>query len=152
MKLKENENIIAEYTFGADRNQNIRSILTSNRLVFINNESEEHYPLSKITSVKIDKKENGFRSKILGFAILIAIGILIYTGVLIFNESTPDWNSVLYLLPVYLILFFLIKFGLKPDKIITSLVISQIGGTKKYTATLTNRLQDFIDRINECLI
>ncbi|MCB0453731.1 MAG: hypothetical protein KDC94_12785, partial [Aequorivita sp.] len=77
---------------------------------------------------------------------------LIVTGFMIFSESEPMWNEIAYLIPVYLILIWLIRFGLKPDKVMTNLVITQMGGTKKYSARDNKNLQEFIELINDQLI
>jgi hypothetical protein len=146
MKLKSDEEILKEYYFSKDKNSFNKSILTNRRIVFITNNSEENYPLSKVTSVKTDKTTNSFRSKVLGFSVIATIVLLIITF------SNFDTGNILYLIPVYLVLAWLIRFGLKPDKVITNLVITQMGGVKKYNAINNKDLQEFIDKINETLI
>ncbi len=157
MKLKEGEEILKDYYFIKNKQKFTRGILTNKRLIFItktsmDNESEENYPLSKITSVKTEKETNDFRSKVLGFSVILLVILLIVTGILIFNEDKPKWNGILYIIPIYLIDFWLIRFGIKPDKVITKLVITQMGGTKKYLAKNNKDLEDFIEKINEQLI
>ncbi len=152
MKLKEGEKILSEYHFSKDKNLLNKCILTDSRLVFLTNNSEENYPLSKVTSVKIEKQKGDFHAKVLGFSIVFMLILLAITGVMIFGYNGPDWNHVLYLIPFYLILIWLIKFGFKPEKITANLVITQFGGTKKYSPRLTKELQEFIDKVNETLI
>lgn len=152
MKIKEGEEILKEYFFTRTKDSFHKAILTNRRLVFATNSSEENYPLSKLTSVKTDKEKSGFRSKVLGFSLLGTLILVIITGIMLFEENEPMWNEMNYLIPVYLILIWVIRFGLKPDKITTSLVITQMGGTKSYTAQNSHELQTFIDKINEQLI
>lgn len=152
MKLKKDEKIIKEYFFKKGKESFSKAVLTDNRLIFIADNSEENYPLSKITSVKTEKKDNGFRSKVLGFSIIALIILLIITGVMIFGENNPNWDGIAILVPIYLIFIWLIRFGLKPDKVITNLIITQLGGTKRCTSTNNKNLQEFIDKINESLI
>ncbi|WBU90299.1 hypothetical protein [Cellulophaga omnivescoria] len=157
MKLKEGEKIIKEYYFSRTKDTFNKGILTNSRLVFISktskdNQSEENYPLSKLTSVRTEKERNGFRSKVLGFAIIGMVVLLIATGFMIFGESEPMWTEVSYFIPVYLILIWLIRFGLKPDKVTTNLVITQMGGVKRYSARNNKELDEFIEKINEQLI
>lgn len=78
--------------------------------------------------------------------------LLIATGFMIFGESEPMWTEISYVIPVYLILIWFISFGLKPDKVMTNLVITQMGGIKKYSARNNKELEDFIEKINEQLI
>ena len=153
MKLKENESIISDYIFyKEDKEQQIKSILTNRRLIFLSGDTEENYPLSKITSVKIEKEKSDFRTKVLGFSIIVFIALFISTGVLIFGEDNQNWMWVFALLPLYGIAYWLFKFGMGPDKVIYKLVITQLGGVKKYSSRETKKLKDFIDSINETLI
>ena len=157
MKLKEGEEILKEYYFSQTKGTYSKGVLTNKRLIFISknsrdNESEENYPLSKLTSVRTEKETNDFRSKVLGFSIITMGIVLIITGIMIFSESEPMWNKIIYLTPIYLILIWLIRFGLKPDKVITNLVITQMGGTKKYSTRNNKDLEEFIEKINEQLI
>ncbi len=157
MKLKEGEEILKEYYFNKTKDTYNKGILTNKRLICISktsrdNETEENYPLSKLTSVRTEKEKNTFRSKVLGFSVIGMLILLIVTGFMIFSESEPMWNEITYLIPVYLILIWLIRFGLKPDKVMTNLVITQMGGTKKYSARDNKNLQEFIELINEQLI
>ncbi|MDY7396335.1 hypothetical protein UMM65_13875 [Aureibaculum sp. 2210JD6-5] len=152
MKIKEGEEIIKEYYFSKTKDDFHKGILTNYRLIFTTKSSEENYPLSKLTSVRTEKEKSGFRSKVLGFSVLAMLTLLIVTGIMIFGESNPNWEEISYLIPIYLILIWLIRFGLKPDKITTNLVITQMGGTKRYTGINNRNLQDFIDKINEQLI
>jgi Flp pilus assembly protein TadB len=157
MKLKEGEEVLTEYYFNQTKDTFQKGILTNNRLVYISktskdHQSEENYPLSKLTSVRVEKVRNGFRSKVLGFSIVAMLILLIVTGVMIFGEIEPMWSEVGYLIPVYLVLIWLIRFGLKPDTVTTNLVITQMGGAKRYSARNTKQLDDFIERINEQLI
>ncbi len=152
MKLKEGEEILKEYFFSKSKDSFSKGILTNRRLVFITNSSEENYPLSKVTSVKTENEVSGFRSKVLGFSVIILIILLIITGVIIFGESHIKLDEAIFLTPVYLILIFLIRFGLRPDKVTTNFVITQMGGIKKYTAVNNKNLQEFIEKINETLI
>ena len=157
MKLKEGEEILKEYYFSQTKGTYSKGVLTNKRLIFISknsrdNESEENYPISKLTSVRTEKETNDFRSKVLGFSIITMGIVLIITGIMIFSESEPMWNKIIYLTPIYLILIWLIRFGLKPDKVITNLVITQMGGTKKYSTRNNKDLEEFIEKINEQLI
>ena len=157
MKLKEGEEIIKEYYFSRAKDTFNKGILTNSRLVCISktsedNQSEENYPLSKLTSVRTEKERNGFRSKVLGFSIIAMLILLISTGFMIFSESEPMWTEISYLIPLYLLLIWLIRFGLKPDSVMTNLVITQMGGVKKYSARNNKELEDFIEKINEHLI
>lgn len=157
MRLKEGEEILKEYYFSRTKETFSKGVLTNKRLIYISkksrdNESEENYPLSKLTSVRTEKETNGFRSKVLGFSIVALLILLIITGIMIFQESKPMWNEIIYLIPVYLILIWFIRFGLKPDKVITNLVITQMGGTKKYSSRNNKDLEEFIEKINEQLI
>ncbi|MBQ0768076.1 MAG: PH domain-containing protein [Bizionia sp.] len=157
MKLKEGEVILKEYYFSQTKETYNKGVLTDKRLICISknskdNENEENYPLSKLTSVRTEKEKNTFRSKVLGFSVILMLISLIITGVMIFSESEPNWNGVTFLIPIYLILIWLIRFGLKPDKVITNLVITQLGGTKRYSARDNKDLREFIELINEQLI
>ncbi len=85
MKLKESEEIKGEYFFTdshatglkrffipiSKRDQGIRSILTNKRLIFITKRGEEHYPLSKITAVSLEKSYK--RSNINGVSLFALI-------------------------------------------------------------------------------
>jgi hypothetical protein len=157
MKLKEGEESLKEYYFTRTKETFSKGILTNKRLIFISknsrdNESEENYPLSKLTSVRTEKEKNAFRSKVLGFSVIGMLILLIATGIMIFSEREPMWNEITYLIPVYLILIWLIRFGLKPDKVMTNLVITQMGGTKRYSARDNKDLREFIELINDQLI
>ena len=157
MRLKEGEEILKEYYFSKSKETYNKGILTNKRLICISknsrdNESEENYPLSKLTSVRTEKEKNAFRSKVLGFSVIAMLILLIATGFMIFGENEPKWNEITYLIPLYLILIWLIRFGLKPDKVMTNLVITQMGGTKRYSARDNKNLREFIDLINEQLI
>lgn len=157
MKLKEGEEILKEYYFSKTKETFNKGILTNKRLICISknsrdNHSEENYPLSKLTSVRTEKETNAFRSKVLGFSVIAMLILLIVTGIMIFSESKPMWNEITYLIPVYLILIWLIRFGLKPDTVITKLVITQMGGTKTYSTRNNKDLEEFIEKINEQLI
>ena len=157
MKLKEGEEILKEYYFSRIKETFNKGVLTNKRLIFISknsrdNESVENYPLSKLTSVRTEKEKSAFRSKVLGFSIIGILILLIATGIMIFSESKPMWNEITYLIPVYLILIWLIRFGLKPDKVMTNLIITQMGGTKKYSARDNKDLREFIELINDQLI
>lgn len=151
MKLNKDEKVLKEYSFSKEKETLDKALLTNRRLIFFNNDSEENYPLSKITSVKVEKEKSDFRTKVLGFAAISLIILLIVTGAMIFGESNPNWNTIFALIPIYLILIWLIRFGLKPEKVTTKLVISQLGGTKKYIAKNNKDLQEFIDKVNEIL-
>jgi len=157
MRLKEGVEILKEYYFSKSKETYNKGILTNKRLICISknsrdNESEENYPLSKLTSVRTEKEKNAFRSKVLGFSVIAMLILLIATGFMIFGENEPKWNEITYLIPLYLILIWLIRFGLKPDKVMTNLVITQMGGTKRYSARDNKNLREFIDLINEQLI
>ncbi|MFJ1431279.1 hypothetical protein ACILE2_10845 [Capnocytophaga canimorsus] len=152
MKLKEGEAILDEYYFKSDnKKQEIKSILTDNRLVFITqfkgNYTEENYPLSKITSVRIEKNRSYFRSKVLGFAVVISVIVVIFSFSSIMN-SGDFIEAIVPLLPIYIVLALLIMYGLKPDKIITSLIITQFGGTKRYIVQHNDKIANFVDKIN----
>ncbi len=157
MKLKKDEEILKDYYFSQTKETYIKGILTNKRLIFItkdsrDNQNEENYPLSKLTSVRTEKDTNDFRSKVLGFSITAMIILLIITGIMIFNENQQMLNEIIYLIPFYLIIIWLIRFGLKPDKVITRLIITQMGGTKKYSTRHNKDLEEFIEKINEQLI
>jgi type IV secretory pathway VirB3-like protein len=153
MKLKEGEEILKEYYFSQTKETYNKGILTNKRLICVSknsrdNESEENYPLSKLTSVRTEKEKNTFRSKVLGFSVIAMLILLIATGFMLFSENKP----ITYLIPVYLILIWLIRFGLKPDKVMTHLIITQMGGTKRYSTRDNRDLREFIELINEQLI
>ena len=157
MKLKEGEEVLTEYYFNRTKDTFQKGILTNNRLICItkaskDHQSEENFPLSKLTSVRVDKVRNGFRSKVLGFSIVAMLILLIVTGLMVFGENEPMWTEVGYLIPLYLVLILLIRFGLKPDTVKTNIVITQMGGIKRYSARNTKQLDEFIERINEQLI
>ncbi len=157
MELREGEEILKEYYFSRTKETFSKGVLTNKRLIYISKKSidsviEENYPLSKLTSVRTEKETNGFRSKVLGYSIVAMIILLIITGIMFFRENAPVWNGIGYLIPVYLILIWLIRFGLKPDLVIASLVITQLGGTKKYSARNNKDLEEFIESINQQLI
>lgn len=157
MKLKEGEEILKEYYFSQTKDTYNKGVLTNKRLICISktsrdNETEENYPLSKLTSVRIEKEKNTFRSKVLGFAIIGMLILLTITGFMIFSDREPMWSEISYLIPVYLILIWLIRFGLKPDKVMTNLLITQMGGTKRYFTRDNKNLQEFIELINDQLI
>lgn len=139
MKLNHNETIVKEYFFNNDK-----AVLTTNRLVFFNNTSEENYPLSKITSVKIEKIESDFRKKVLGFAVVGLVLLFIIT-----LNQTISYDIALV---VFLFLIYAVYFGFQPDKITTNLVINQFGGIKKYTVLHNKNLQIFIDEVNKSLV
>jgi hypothetical protein len=157
MKLKEGEEILKEYYFTRTKETFNKGILTNKRLVCISksssdNQSEENYPLSKLTSVRTEMEKNTFHSKVLGFSVIAMLTLLIATGFMIFSEIEPMWSEITYLIPVYLILIWFIRLGLKPDKVMTNLVITQMGGTKKYSTRNNKDLEEFIEKINEQLI
>lgn len=156
MKYKEGEELIAEHYFSRYRDTYTKGVLTNKRLICISQSSKDHYseenyPLSKLTSVRLEKIKDGKRSKVLGFAIVLGLIALIITANLLFAESKPDWESMVYMIPVFLIIGFMVRYGLQPDDIQANLVITQMGGTKRYSAHNDNNLQDFADEINNRL-
>ena len=156
MKLQEGEKIINEYYFSQTNDAFQKGILTTKRLVCITKnssyqESEENYPLSKLTSVQVERTKNGFRSKVLGVAVVLLVA-LIWCTIFMATDNHTSIDELSILVIPYAIIIWLIRFGLKPDKIITNLIINQLGGTKKYTARHSEQLQEFIDEINGMLV
>lgn len=146
VSLKEGEKIKAEYDFAEGK-----GILTTNRLIFVSQGKEEHYPLSKIVSVKLEQHESTFRTKVLGYSVFFTIVMLILTGYFLFGPY-PIKQYVIIQIPFYLLLAYLIRFGLKPETITARLVIDQMGGRKVHILRMTKKLKLFIDRVNESLL
>lgn len=147
MKLADNEKIVAEYYFNnlsskGHTDASNKSILTTKRLIVLYNNTEENYPLSKITAVKIKQHYNPLLF-IIGFALLVLLfGSIAFGG----GGGLGGAEFLIILIPPMV----LIVLGLKKR---TSLIISQMGGEKKYLVKNKkgDNLADFIDGVNHSL-
>ncbi len=167
MKLKEGETIIAEYDFGQVKRETgirrlllpvnkttgigIKSILTTNRLIFLSGSSEEHYPLSKITALKIEQSSISY-TPLLTILIVLFLTITPIIYYIIFLRMTHERMSLnIDNVMIYYVIVLIVPFLFKMKQHFTSLVISQAGGEKWYKTKSSDKLQSFIEKVNETM-
>lgn len=147
MKLADDEKIVAEYYFDnltskEHNDASNKSILTNKRLIVTYQNSEENYPLSKITAVKVKQHSN---------PLLLIIGVVLavlLTGSVASGGARFGSAELLIVLSIPTVLIIL---GLRKK---TSLIITQMGGEKKYLVKRekNDTLNDFIDSVNHTLV
>lgn len=161
MKLKEQEKIVGEYSFinkqvaryrfffinRGKQDLGIRSILTNKRVIFISKDGEEHYPLSKITSVSIEKTLK--RSNIYS---IVIFALILYLIPLAINFTSGIEIGLKGNIAYYIIISIIIFIEYRPKKTLMKLKINHMGGNKTYISEESSSLHEFIEKINETLM
>ncbi len=141
--LAQDEEIKASYFFENVKNKEYsddsnKSILTNRRLIVIYRNSEENYPLSKITAVKVVDLQKRW---------LILVGAII---ALIFFPIGAYGMGGGEKMPLFIVGVICLLIGLRKR---TALAINQMGGEKKYLVNkLDEELKVFITAVNHSLI
>ena len=129
MNFKEGEHLIKEYYFNRSGNTYFKGVLTNKRFILVKQTSKdcyikENYPLSRLASVRVEKKESNFRAKVLCYSIILTIILLILTAYILFIDGFPNWYEAAFLLSSYVVLGLMFNYALKPDKVDVNLVVS----------------------------
>lgn len=146
LTLAENEVKIVEYDFHDDKGNKEKCILTNRRLITVSNDSQDYYPLSKITAIGIT------HTKQMGLAIT-GIFLTIIAVILFLLISLYYANEALFILPLLLLIIgvLMIFFGVEED---VCLKIRQMGGEKAYTIRVREdpHLIEFINEVTHRLM
>jgi hypothetical protein len=139
MKLSINEEFISDYKFNESGSQTNQIVLTDKRLVIIYGNSEESFPLSKITAVKVAYKQ---------WKILLYIGLVFFVllGVLMGSGRMLGGMEILI---VSIVPIIMIIVGLRKSTLFS---INHMGGEKTYKVKkYDDKLDQFIEKVNESM-
>lgn len=136
MNLSEIEEIIADFNFKRNNNENDKSILTNKRLIIRYKKKEVTFPLDKITSIGIEYK----RRKVLVIMWIIMLLWIVYLTIF----KNVSFNYIDFTIVLFGV--FSIWLGLKG---FTRLYIGQSNGRMVFTVFgKNNELFEFKDKIN----
>lgn len=139
MLLAEGENKVDELT-----TRTFTIVLTNHRLSVLHKNTQEHYPLDKVTAIKTKYERNPVQAS---FGVLL---ILILVPLLIVGLTRGLYLIALFITGLILVSAFELVWGGYNGE--TQLIIEQFGGAKVYkTKGQDHRLLRFADAINSAL-
>lgn len=136
----ENEDITDVFYFRGDKNKNYIGTLTKNRLIIKIKNTEESFPLNKITSIKINYSK---RYYFIVSGIILVFG-MIWLTVYKFNQTNIIVNLFFFIIGLISILFGYLGR--------TKIYIGQANGNRAYfVAGKNDKLFEFKDKVNNMI-